>query len=81
MSFNRRVFVREEEYPRNNVGKSCLKSQGNCETCQPGNSQSLKLGSYPGNYQHSSDGDNNPGYPNAIPYSPNELLGSTRSPG
>src|SRR5712691_9935601 len=74
-------LVREEEDPRNNVGKGCLKSQGNCEACQPRDSQSLKLGSDPRNYQDSSDGDYNPGDPDAIPYGPNELLGSACSLG
>jgi len=60
-------LVREEDYIRNNIGKGRLKCQGNCETCQPCHSHSLKLGSDTRNYQHSGNGDYNPGYPDAIP--------------
>jgi hypothetical protein len=69
-------FVREEEHPSDNVGKGCLQSQRNREACQPSDSQSLKLGSYPRNYQDPSDSDYNPGYPDAISYGPYKLLGT-----
>src|SRR2546428_126928 len=76
-----KCLVREEEYTRNNIGKGCLQSQGNCEACQPCHGESLKLGSDTRNYQHSGNGDYNPGYPNAITDIPNELLGYSCLPG
>ena len=38
--------------------------------------KSLKFRGYSSNYQDSSDGDYDPGYPDAIPDIPDELLGS-----
>src|SRR5437867_6303864 len=69
-------LVREEEYTRNNIGKGCLKGQGNCEACQPCHGQSLKLVGDTRNYRHSRNCGYTPGYLDATSNVPDELPGS-----
>jgi hypothetical protein len=72
-SFNRRVLSEKSSTLAIMLERVVCKAREIVRPAKARDSQSLKLGGYPCDYQDTGDGDYDPGYPEAISYSPDEL--------